>query len=55
MNSFWKNKNVLVTGHTDFKGTWLTMWLKTLGAKISGLSLKPETHPSIFELSGLGK
>ena len=55
MNSFWTNKAVLVTGHTGFKGTWMTMWLKTLGAKVVGLSLNPEANPSIFELSGLEK
>jgi CDP-glucose 4,6-dehydratase len=53
MNSFWSDKTVLVTGHTGFKGTWLTMWLKLLGAKVVGLSLEPETHPAIFKLSGL--
>jgi len=55
MNTFWKDKTVLVTGHTGFKGTWLTMWLKLLGAKVVGLSLEPETDPSIFKLSGLSK
>ena len=42
MNNFWKNKKVFVTGHTGFKGSWLTLWLKKLGADVSGYSLKPK-------------
>ena len=38
---FWKNKRVLITGHTGFKGGWLSVWMKILGAKISGYSIKP--------------
>ena len=37
-NRFWENKKVLITGHTGFKGSWLTFWLKSLGAKICGVS-----------------
>ena len=40
--NFWKNKKVFVTGHTGFKGSWLTLWLKKLGADVSGYSLKPK-------------
>ena len=40
---FWKNKRVLVTGHTGFKGGWLSLWLNNLGAKVSGFSLNPIT------------
>jgi CDP-glucose 4,6-dehydratase len=47
---FWKNKRVLVTGHTGFKGTWLTLCLKRLGASVTGLSLPPNTTPSLFTL-----
>ena len=40
--NFWKDKKVFITGHTGFKGSWLTLWLKNLGANISGYSLKPK-------------
>jgi CDP-glucose 4,6-dehydratase len=45
---FWKNKKVLITGHTGFKGAWLCVFLKFLGAKVIGYSLKPITNPSLF-------
>lgn len=45
----YKNKKVLVTGHTGFKGTWLTVWLLQLGAKVVGISKDIPTHPSMFE------
>ncbi|MEE3253569.1 MAG: CDP-glucose 4,6-dehydratase, partial [Nitrospinota bacterium] len=48
---FWKNKNILITGHTGFKGSWLSIWLKTLGANITGYSLPPPTNPSLFKLA----
>lgn len=48
MNSFWTNKRVLVTGHTGFKGSWLTLWLNKLGAQVYGISLEPNTNPSLF-------
>ena len=47
--TFWQNKNVLVTGHTGFKGSWLCEVLLSLDAKVSGLALPPETHPSLFD------
>jgi CDP-glucose 4,6-dehydratase len=47
--TFWHNKKVLVTGHTGFKGRWLSLWLQQLGAKVSGYSLAPATQPSLFE------
>ena len=40
-NEFWKNKKVLITGHTGFKGRWLSVLLEIFGAKIYGISLKP--------------
>ncbi len=46
-------KRVFVTGHTGFKGGWLTFWLTKLGASVSGFSLPPPTHPSFFEATGL--
>ena len=41
-NNFWKKKRVLITGHTGFKGGWLSLWLHNLGAEIVGYSLNPE-------------
>lgn len=49
----WQGKKVLVTGHTGFKGSWLSLWLKKLGAKVYGVSLDPITNPSIFEVAGV--
>ena len=48
--SFWKDKRVLITGHTGFKGSWMTFWLNKLGAEVAGFSLDPEGSPSLFEL-----
>ncbi len=49
----WKNKKVLVTGHTGFKGSWLSMWLKMLGAKVIGYALEPYTEWDNFVVTGL--
>ncbi len=51
----YKGKKVLVTGHTGFKGSWLTLWLKELGANVFGYALDPPTNPSLFELLDLEK
>ena len=52
MNSkFWKDKRVLITGHTGFKGSWLSLWLQSKGADIIGYSLSPPTNPSLFEVA----
>ena len=48
--NFFKNKRVLVTGHTGFKGSWLTLWLYSLGAEVIGLSKNVPTKPSLFEV-----
>lgn len=48
--SFWKNKKVFITGHTGFKGSWLTLWLYALGADVTGYALHPPTCPNLFEL-----
>jgi CDP-glucose 4,6-dehydratase len=53
--AFWKNKRVLVTGHTGFKGSWLSLWLQHLGADVCGYSLSPPTTPSLFEDAGIGQ
>ncbi len=48
-SSFWAGKRVFVTGHTGFKGSWLSLWLQSMGARVSGYSLSPPTKPSLFE------
>jgi len=50
----YKGKKVLVTGNTGFKGSWLSVWLAELGAKVIGYSLSPPTEPNMFEATGLG-
>ena len=52
-SAFWKNRKVLLTGHTGFKGAWLAIWLNRLGANVSAVSLPPETEPNLFNLSGV--
>ena len=47
----YKNKKVLITGHTGFKGSWLSIWLNNLGAKVVGLSNSIPTQPSNYEVS----
>lgn len=47
---FWKGKKVFVTGHTGFKGSWLCLWLKELGAEVHGYALAPPSVPSLFDL-----
>jgi CDP-glucose 4,6-dehydratase len=51
--AFWHGRRVLVTGHTGFKGAWLTLWLRELGAHVHGFALGPPTQPSLYELAGL--
>jgi CDP-glucose 4,6-dehydratase len=50
---FWTGKRVFVTGHTGFKGGWLTLWLHEMGAKVHGYSLDPPTKPSLFEIASV--
>lgn len=50
-SAFWHDKRVLVTGHTGFKGGWLTLWLQLLGAHVCGIALPPTTTPNLFELA----
>jgi len=50
---FWAGKRVLVTGHTGFKGSWLTLWLQALGAEVSGYALEPPTDPSLWRMLNL--
>ena len=49
--SFWLGKKVFLTGHTGFKGSWLSLWLQQLGAQVTGYALPPPTHPSLFEVA----
>jgi len=50
---FWKGKKVFITGHTGFKGGWLTLWLQSLGAEVTGLSLQEKSGPSFFKAVNL--
>ncbi len=50
---FWRGRPVLVTGHSGFKGAWLSFWLARMGAIVSGVSLQPATNPNLFSLLGL--
>lgn len=51
MNSaFWRNKTVFITGHTGFKGSWLSLWLQQLGAHVVGFSLEPPSNPNLFSI-----
>lgn len=46
---FWRGKKVFLTGHTGFKGSWMSLWLQSLGADVTGYSLEPPTKPSLFD------
>jgi CDP-glucose 4,6-dehydratase len=52
---FWRDRRVLVTGHTGFKGAWLTLWLRRMGAEVTGLSHGVPTRPSLYELGRVGE
>jgi CDP-glucose 4,6-dehydratase len=51
--TFWEGKKVLITGHTGFKGSWLSLWLQSLGANVVGYALPPPTQPSLFEIANV--
>jgi len=53
--SFWRGRKVFLTGHTGFKGSWLSLWLGSLGADLTGYSLDPPTRPNLFEQAAVGK
>jgi CDP-glucose 4,6-dehydratase len=53
--SFWNEKRVLLTGHTGFKGGWLSLWLQSMGAHVVGYALAPPTKPSLFEIADVGQ
>lgn len=52
---FWRDKRVLLTGHTGFKGSWLALWLQTMGAHVTGYSLDPLPGPSLFVLANIAE
>ena len=52
---FWKGKRVFITGHTGFKGSWISLWLVSLGAKVKGYALNPPTTPSLFNEARVGE
>ena len=52
---FWKDRNVLITGHTGFKGSWLSLWLQAYGANLSGIALAPDDGLSLFRIAGVAE
>ncbi len=52
-SKFWSGRRVFLTGHTGFKGSWLSLWLHRLGARIHGYALNPDSYPSLFEVAGI--
>jgi len=52
--AFWKGKRVLLTGHTGFKGSWLSIWLQSMGSQVVGYALTPPTNPSLFDVAEVG-
>jgi CDP-glucose 4,6-dehydratase len=54
-DAFWRGRRVVVTGHTGFKGAWLTLWLSSMGAEVTGLSAGVPTEPSLYALAGVDR
>ncbi len=54
-SAFWKGKKVFLTGHTGFKGSWLSLWLQLMGADVKGFSLVPPTTPALFNAARVGE
>jgi CDP-glucose 4,6-dehydratase len=52
---FWQGKRVFLTGHTGFKGSWVSLWLQSMGAQVHGLSLAPPTTPALFDEARVGQ
>jgi CDP-glucose 4,6-dehydratase len=48
---FWQGKRVLLTGHTGFKGSWLSLWMQSMGVTLRGVALEPPTEPSLFQVA----
>ena len=53
--SFWRGRRVLLTGHTGFKGAWMALWLRELGAEVTGFALAPDCSPSLFDVADVGQ
>jgi CDP-glucose 4,6-dehydratase len=53
--AFWRDKRVLMTGHTGFKGSWLSLWLQAMGAELRGIALQPPTSPALFDVAQVTK
>lgn len=53
--AFWKNKKIFLTGHTGFKGSWLSLWLTSMGGKVTGYALEPYTQPNLFDVLDIGR
>ncbi|BAN35475.1 CDP-glucose 4,6-dehydratase [Sulfuricella denitrificans skB26] len=53
--NFWRGKCVFITGHTGFKGGWLSLWLQSMGAEVHGYALNPPTEPNLFTVAEVGK
>lgn len=54
-HAFWRGRRVFITGHTGFKGGWLTLWLQRMGAEVTGFALPPATTPNLFTLARIGE
>src|SRR2546430_12590304 len=54
-HGFWSGKRVMLTGHTGFKGAWLAVWLRKLGAQVAGYALPPTPCGSLFELASVAE
>ena len=54
-NFFWQSKKVFLTGHTGFKGSWLSLWLQEMGAIVKGYALEAPTKPSLFEVANVAE
>jgi CDP-glucose 4,6-dehydratase len=52
---FWQGRKVLMTGHTGFKGSWLSLWLQAMGAELRGIALQPPTSPALFDVAQVAK
>jgi CDP-glucose 4,6-dehydratase len=52
---FWQNKSVFITGHSGFKGSWLSLWLSSLGSNVYGYSLEPNTNPNLYSILDIDK
>jgi CDP-glucose 4,6-dehydratase len=52
---FWRGKRVFLTGHTGFKGSWLSLWLQSVGANLRGLALEPPTEPALFKVAEVAR